>query len=89
MFSKSRQRIVCSNESYFPLSTVYPFLYLVFKHSLSRTSRFLRVNSSLAKNLNQYEKFDLRRSGFMCGNCKNMAYLITEISIIGWHTQIF
>ena len=57
--------------------------------SVSRISRFLRVNSSLAKNLNQYEKFDLRRSGFTCGNCKNMAYLVTEISIIGWHTQIF
>ena len=32
-FSKSRQKEVCSNESYFPLSTVYSFLYLVFKHS--------------------------------------------------------
>ena len=31
--SKSRQKEVCSNESYFLLSTVYPFLYLVFKHS--------------------------------------------------------
>ena len=28
---QSRQREVCSNESYFPLSTVYPFLCLVFK----------------------------------------------------------
>ena len=57
--------------------------------SVSRISRFLRVNSSLEKNLNQYEKFHLRRSRYMCANCKDMAYLVTEISIIGWHTQIF
>ena len=31
--SKSRQKEVCSDESYFPLSKVYSFLYLVFKRS--------------------------------------------------------
>ena len=39
MSSKSRQKEVCTNEYYFPLSTVYPFLYLVFKHSLCHQHR--------------------------------------------------
>ena len=36
------------------------------------------------KNLNQREKFYLRRSLYLYANCKYMTYLFTEISIIGW-----
>ena len=41
------------------------------------------------KSLNQREKFYLRRSWYLYVNCKYLTYLLTEILIIGWHTQIF
>ena len=40
------------------------------------------------KNLNQWEKFHLHRGWYFCAYCKNIAYPLTEILVIGWHTQI-
>ena len=33
-------------------------------------------------------KISLKPQLILCANCKDIAYLLTEISVIGWHAQV-